>query len=277
MRIDAHQHFWSYDPVTYDWIGPGMEVLARDFLPAHLLPELESQAMEGAICVQARHDEDETRWLLELAGATPQLLGVVGWTDLCAENIDERLGQLMQNPLLLGLRHVLQDESDDRFMLRPDFLKGIACLAKHGRVYDLLLHPRHLAPAVELVDLAPDQAFVLDHLGKPRIKDGVLEPWGKDLEQLAQRPNVACKLSGLVTEADWANWTAADLVPYLDRALEAFGHERLLFGSDWPVCTLAGTYQQIHQVLSDWASALTPGEQAALFGTNAERIYLNPC
>jgi L-fuconolactonase len=279
MRIDAHQHFWSYDPVAYDWIGPGMEVLARDYLPEQLVPELETCAIDGAISVQARQDEAETDWLLELAKSPPQLLGVIGWTDLCAPNIEERLSDLAKNPLLVGLRHVLQDEPDDRFMLLPEFQAGIACLAQHDLVYDLLLYPRHLAPALELVDLAPQQSFVLDHLGKPCITLGTLEPWSRDLKQLAQRPNVTCKLSGLVTEADWATWTLSDLTPYLDQALAAFGPERLMFGSDWPVCTLAGTYQQVQDAVNTWAEALSPSEQAAIFGGTAERIYLTqaPC
>jgi len=275
MRIDAHQHFWSYDPVAYDWIGPGMEVLARDYLPEQLVPELKTCAIDGAISVQARQDETETSWLLELARSSPQLMGVVGWTDLCAPDIEERLSDLARNPLLVGLRHVLQDEPDDRFMLLPEFRAGIACLAQHNLVYDLLLYPRHLAPAIELVDLAPHQSFVLDHLGKPCIKVGTVEPWFNDLEQLARRPNVTCKLSGLVTEADWATWNLSDLTPYLDKALAAFGPERLMFGSDWPVCTLAGTYQKVWDAVNTWTETLSPSEQAAILGGTAERVYLS--
>ena len=274
MRIDAHQHFWSYSPEQYGWIGEGMEVLARDFGPEHLAPELEAATLDGAITVQARQDLEETRWMLSMAREHPFLRGVVGWVDLCSEEVTVQLDELGADPHLVGIRHVLQDEPDDGFMLRPDFQRGIGAMAGRGLVYDLLVFPRHLPNAVQLVDAFPEQPFVLDHLAKPPIAKGELEPWRADLRRLAEREHVCCKVSGMVTEADWARWRPDDLVPYMDAALEAFGPDRLMFGSDWPVCTLAAPYQAVHAVVADWGARLSEDERASLFGECAARVYL---
>lgn len=277
MRIDAHQHFWNYDPERYSWIGEGMETLARDFGPAHLAEELGAAGLDGAITVQARQDLDETRWMLGMANEHPFLRGVVGWVDLCSDGVTAQLDELGADPHLVGIRHVLQDEPDDGFMLRPEFQRGLAAMAGRGLVYDLLVFPRHLPNAIQLVDAFPEQPFVLDHLAKPPIASGELEPWRADLRRLAEREHVACKVSGMVTEADWTRWRPEDLVPYMDAALEAFGPARLMFGSDWPVCTLAAPYQAVHAVAAEWAAKLSPDEQASLFGECAARTYLKHC
>jgi len=273
MRVDAHQHFWTYDAERYPWIGAGMERLRADFLPRDLERLLAASGLEASVAVQARQDLDETRWLLELAREHAFVAGVVGWVDLCSPAVEDELARLAGEPKLRGVRHVVQDEPDDAFLLRPDFQAGIARLARFGLVYDLLIHPRHLVVAAQLVDRFPDQPFVLDHLAKPFIARGELEPWGRHLRALARRPNVHAKLSGLVTEARWTGWSAADFAPYLDLALEAFGPRRLMFGSDWPVCTLAAEYAEVRAIVDDWAAELAPSEHAALFGDNAARFY----
>lgn len=272
MRIDAHQHFWTYDAARYPWIGAELKDLARDFGPTDLAPLLREEEIVGSIAVQARQDLDEIVELLAHAKEHDEVLGVVGWVDLSS---DEAAGQLdrFDCEQLLGLRHVLQDEPDDEYMLGAAFQRGLSLLAARGLVYDLLIFPRHLPVALKLVDAHPDQVFVLDHLAKPFIKSGELEPWRTQLAELARRPQVSIKLSGMVTEADWANWTAADLVPYLDAALEAFGPERVLFGSDWPVCTLAASYGEVCATLQSWAEAQGSEFQAGLWGENAARIY----
>ena len=273
MRIDAHQHFWNYSPELYGWIGEGLEVLAADHLPEHLLPHLQTASVSGTIAVQARQDLDETRWLLSLAREHESVLGVVGWVDLASDTLAEELDELAPDPYLVGVRHVLQDEPNDAHMLRPEFKRGIGQLAARGLTYDLLVFPKHLENATRLVAEFPEQPFVLDHLAKPLIAKGEREPWTQHLRTLAANENASCKLSGMVTEADWNAWTPSDLRPYLDAALEAFGPRRILFGSDWPVCKLAASYEQVLEIVKDWAGALSAEEQAALFGGNAARIY----
>lgn len=273
MRIDTHQHFWNYNEREYGWMGPGMESLRRDYLPADLAPLLESSGIDGTIAVQARQTVEETCGLLELADRYAFIDGVVGWADLRNPHVDEDLEKLAQHPRLRGIRHVVQDEPDDQFMLREDFVRGIGRLARFGLTYDLLLYPRHLPAACELVKRFPEQLFVLDHISKPLIKDHRLEPWATDLRRLASFPNVTCKISGMVTEADWKNWQAGDFTPYLDIVLECFGPRRLMVGSDWPVCTLAASYAEVMQIAADYIGSLSPDEQAAIWGENARRIY----
>lgn len=273
MRVDAHQHFWPYDPERYGWISDEMRVLKRDFLPADLAPLLAAAGVDASVAVQARQDLDETRWLLDLAEANDFLAGVVGWVDLRADDVDAQLDELAARPLLRGVRHVVQDEPDDEFLLREDFLAGVAKLARRGLTYDVLVYPRHLPVAARFVDRFPAQPFVLDHLAKPFIAKGELEPWASDLRELARREHVCAKVSGLVTEARWREWAPADFRPYLDVVLEAFGAERLMFGSDWPVCLLASEYGPMKAIVDDYAAALSADEQAALFGGNAARFY----
>lgn len=273
MRIDSHQHFWVFDPAEYPWITDQLGKIRRDYLPADLAPLLRETGFDGCVAVQARTTLEETRWLLQLADENEFIKGVVGWVDLTAADVDEQLGRFDGQFKLKGIRHVLQDEPDDAYMLRPDFRRGIRTLKDRGLVYDLLLFPRHLPYAIELVQEFDDQPFVLDHLAKPHIKEGLLSPWQEEIRRLAAFENVSCKLSGMVTEADWYNWRPADFTPYLDVVLEAFGPKRLLIGSDWPVCTLAGEYRPVMKIVLDYISQLTSAEQEAILGGNAQRIY----
>ena len=272
LRIDAHQHFWRYSPTAHAWMD-GLTAIQQDFLPTDLEPRLAALGFDGCVAVQASQTLEETRWLLELADAHPCIRGVVGWVDLRSPEVGAQLARFAAHPRLKGVRHVVQDEPDDRFLMGADFRRGISALEAHGLVYDLLLHPRHLPIAEEFVGGFPRQAFILDHLAKPGIKAGTREPWATDLRRLAAHGNVACKLSGLVTEADWAAWRPADLHPYLDIALDAFGPQRLLIGSDWPVCQLAGAYAQTMSAVPDWAADLRPSEREAILGGNALRLY----
>jgi L-fuconolactonase len=273
MRIDAHQHFWRYDARRDTWIGDHMSVLKRDFLPADLAPELAANGIEASIAVQADQSEAETLFLLELANADPTIAGVVGWVDLRSANVEERLHFFSRFEKLCGFRHVVQSEPDDDFLLQPDFVRGLRALAQFHFTYDLLIYPRQLPAAIRLVEQLPDQHFVLDHIAKPPIGRGVLSPWRENIHELAAAQNVDCKLSGLVTEADWRQWSASDFRPYLDVVFEAFGPRRLMFGSDWPVCLLAASYSQVTALVSDYVREVAPNEVTAVFGANALRCY----
>ena len=250
-----------------------MEALKKDRLPIHLAPLLDSAAVDGTVAVQARQTLEETQWLLDLADAHPFIRGVVGWVDLRRPDLPAQLERFLSHPKFRGVRHVLQDEPDVAFMLRDDFLSGIAALAQVDLAYDILIYPEHLPAARQLAARFPDQPFVLDHIAKPLIKDGVLSPWDRDIRLLAECPNVFCKLSGLITEADWKNWKPADIYPYLNIVMEAFGPERLMFGSDWPVCTVAGTYSQVVELVRSYCSQLSAREQADLYEGTARRFY----
>ncbi len=273
MKIDAHQHFWYYDEHEYPWIGIGMGALRRDYLPAELELLMQSAGCGGSIAVQARQVPKETAWLLELADAHASIKGVVGWVDLCSADLRSQLKQYSRHQALRGVRHVIHDEPDDLFMLRKDFLTGICLLAEFGLVYDLLLFPRHLSVARQLVERFPNQPFVLNHIGKPPIREGLLEPWSTGIRRLAAFPNVFCKISGMVTEADWRAWKATDFTPYLDVVCEAFGMRRLMIGSDWPVCTLAAPYGRVMMAATDYLGRFTAEEQQMVLGGNAQRIY----
>ncbi len=273
MKLDAHQHFWRYNQRDYGWIGDDMAALRCDFLPTDLAREQIPLEFDGSIAVQARQSVAETEWLLQLAGENKRLLGVVGWLDLCSPELPAQLERLAPHPKLCGVRHVVQDEPDDRFMLREDFLRGIAQLQQRNLVYDILIFSRHLPIASELVSRFPEQTFVLDHLAKPSVRQGELEPWRTDLRVLASHPNVCCKVSGLMTEADWNNWRAADFRPYLDLAFEAFGIERIMIGSDWPVCTLAASYAETMGLVIEYLRSLSLSEQDLVLGKNAQTWY----
>lgn len=273
MRIDAHQHFWRYNPDEYEWIDQSMARLRRDFLPSDLQPELERAGFDGCIAVQARQTIEETRWLLELAKASNFIFGVIGWVDLQSNDVRSQLKQLNQNPKLLGVRHVLQGEADDRFMLRADFLRGIEALEEFGLTYDILIYARHLPVAAEFVRRFPRQRFVLDHLAKPYIRKQEIEPWRSDLQRLAEFPNVYCKLSGIVTEADWQAWTAEQIAPYISVAFECFGAERLMIGSDWPVCTVAGTYSRTMNLVIESLAGRSDAEREAILGGTAANCW----
>jgi L-fuconolactonase len=271
--IDSHQHFWSYSPEQYSWIDSSMEVLRRDFLPEQLKPEIDRSGIGGVVAVQARESLQETRWLLDLAAANPFIRAVVGWAPLTAPDVAETIGPLLALGPLRGLRHVLQDEPDERYMLREDFNRGVSALRDFELAYDILIHERHLPYTIEFVDRHPYQVFILDHIAKPRIREGVLSPWREQIRALALRPNVYCKLSGLVTEANWAAWTEQQLAPYFDTVLDAFGPGRLMFGSDWPVCLLATSYQAWYELVSKRIASLAAGERDAILGGTAAKAY----
>lgn len=271
-RVDSHQHFWRYEPVRDAWITAEMRAIQRDFLPSDLQPVLSANGVDGCIAVQADQSEVETRFLLDLARQHSFIKGVVGWVDLRSTALDAMLATYAADPHLVGIRHVAQAEADD-FLARADIIASIGRLDTVGLAYDILVFERQLPAALTLTARLPDQRFVLDHLGKPRVREGELEPWASRIRELARRPNVCCKLSGLVTEADWANWRQADLRPYLDVAFEAFGPDRLMFGSDWPVCLLAGSYERVLGAIVDYIATLSVAERDAVLGGTAVRFY----
>jgi L-fuconolactonase len=272
MRIDSHQHFWNYNQEEYPWIKPEWPI-RRSFLPEALAAELKSCQIDGCVAVQARQTLEESRWLLELAERSPIIKGVVGWVDLRAPDVAEQLGRLAANPKFVGVRHVLQDEPNDNYMLDLQFQKGISQLRQFNLKYDLLIFPRQLPAAIRLASAFPEQPFVVDHIAKPPIKEGTLEPWRGHLQELAILPNVWCKVSGMITEADWAWWNAAQFKPYLDVVFQGFGPNRVMFGSDWPVALLAGTYQQVYELAREYVSALGAGVESRFFGDNAVKFY----
>ena len=272
QRVDAHQHFWQYTEADFGWISDEMVTIRRDFSPADLKPLLDAAGVNATVAVQARQSLEETDWLLALADANPWIAGVVGWVPLVSEDIASVLDNYTGSPKLKGVRHVLQAEPDEYFF-REDFHRGLAQLASRNLVYDVLVVERQLPAAIALVDRHPNLRFVLDHIAKPRIADGILEPWATQMREIARRPNITCKLSGVVTEANLTNWTEADLAPYLDTALEAFGPARLMFGSDWPVCTVAASYDRWLGVVRSFLSPLSADEQAMLLGGTACAAY----
>jgi L-fuconolactonase len=273
MRLDSHQHFWHYSPAEYAWISDRMTALKRDFLPGDLRPLLASVQFDGCVAVQARQSLEETRWLLELAGKHEFIRGVVGWVDLRSNDLTSQLDRFAKNPKLTGVRHVVHDEPDDEFMLRPEFRRGISRLREFNLTYDLLLFPKHLPVAAELVKEFPEQPFVLDHIAKPKIAEEVLSPWREDLHALARFPNVFCKLSGMVTEAKWKQWKPEDFHSCLDIVFEAFGPERLMIGSDWPVCTVSADYASTMRIVIDYAEQFSAEVRAGILGGNCARFY----
>ncbi len=244
-KIDVHQHFWKYDPVQYDWISGSMEVLKRDYLPHDLKKDRSGTGYNSSIAIQGRQTREETDWLLKLADENSDILGVVGWLDLCSTDISDTLGRYADKSMLKGLRHVLHDEDDDDFMLRPDFLNGISCLSSAGLLYEILILPKHLKNAIRLLEMFPEQQFVLDHIAKPQIKDGIIDEWAELINKVASFENISCKVSGLVTEANLRSWKPGDFYPYLDVIWNSFGSDRIMIGSDWPVCNLAATFPQV--------------------------------
>jgi L-fuconolactonase len=272
MRIDAHQHFWIYNQREYDWIDDSMSSIRRDFLPADLRTELERAGFAGSVLVQVRQTLDETRWLLELAENNPFILGVVGWVDLRSPHVHADLQSFAGNSKLVGIRHIVQAEPDD-FLLDADFLRGISVLEEFNLAYDLLIYTKHLPLAAEFVKRFPRQRFVLDHLAKPPIRSGAIDPWARGMRELALFPNVYAKVSGLVTEADWQGWKPEHVRPYLDVAFESFGAKRLMIGSDWPVCTVAASYARVVNLVKDYTSSYTAEDRKAVFGGNAVNFW----
>ena len=272
-RIDAHHHLWRYSKEAYGWIGPGMEAIARDFLAPDLESELRNGGISGSIVVQAQQSVAETEWLLGVAEQSQIFRGVVGWAPIADGELGATLEKWRDQKKLKALRHVIQGEPDDEFILREDFNVGIKQLAGTGLVYEILIYEKHLPASIHFVDRHPNQVFVLDHVAKPRIKEAVIEPWRKNILDLAKRANVYCKLSGMVTEADWTKWSLADLRPYFETVLEAFGPSRLMFGSDWPVCLLATSYQKWIETVEDFIGKSSATERSQIFGGVAAQVY----
>jgi L-fuconolactonase len=271
--IDSHHHFWMYSKKDYGWISDQMSALQRDFLPVHLAETLKESGVNGAVSVQARQTLEETRFLLKHANENEFLRGVVGWVPLIDAGVAKNLEEFAGQAKLKGVRHVLQDEKDDNYILREDFNKGIAQLKAFKQRYDILIFERHLPQTIKFVDRHPDQPFILDHIAKPKIKAHELEPWKQNIIELAKRPNVTCKLSGMVTEADHEKWTAEDLTPYIDTVLAAFGPKRLMYGSDWPVCLLASPYKRWFDTVTAAVSKLSETERARIMGGTAIEAY----
>lgn len=272
MRIDAHQHFWKYHPDVQTFIDETMGAIARDFLPEHLKVELDQAGIDGCVAVQAPQTLEETRWLLELSDENPFIRAVVGWVDLRAPDLDALLDELTEHPRLRGIRHIVQAEPDD-FLEDAVFRRGVARLPHHGLAYDMLVYERQLPAARTFMATLPDVTFVLDHVGKPNLREPDLDGFLAKLRPVADLPNVACKLSGLVTEAPWDAWTPELLRPFIEGTVELFGTDRLLFGSDWPVCLLAGSYTEVHGVVDAFFRDFSETERANLFGQNAIRAY----
>ena len=271
--IDSHQHFWKFDPVRDSWITEDMTVIRRDFFPDDLKPLLDRNKIDGCVAVQADQSEEENTFLLSLAEKYDFIKGVVGWIDFQAEDVEEKLIQYARHDKLKGFRHVLQGEKQRDFMLRPAFKNGIAKLKNFDFSYDILIFPDQLKYAIDFVRTFPDQRFVVDHLAKPYIKENKIDQWKIDIETLAREENVFCKISGMVTEADWKNWKNDDFNPYLDVVVESFGMNRIMYGSDWPVCLVAASYDQMFNIVKEYFSTFSNDEQQLFFGTNANKFY----
>lgn len=276
MKIDTHQHFWKYNDREYVWMSATMDRLRRDHLPAHLAPLMAGAGIGGTVAVQARQTLEESQWLLRLAEEHTFIRAVVGWVDLCSEDVSGELERLTQHPKFRGVRHVVHDEPNDEFMLQQSFLEGISKLEGFGLTYDLLLFPRHLSVACNVVNRFPNQSFVLDHIAKPLVRAKEIDGWANDLKRLAAFPNVSCKISGLVTEAQWDGWTREDFEPYIDVVLNAFGTHRIMVGSDWPVCTLAADYKSVIELEASYISRLSKDEQRAIWEENPVKFYSIP-
>jgi len=273
MVIDSHQHFWKYNKHDFGWIGASMQSIKQDFLPEDLDVIIKEAGIQGVISVQARQSIEETRWLQQLAKKHAYIKGIVGWLPITDPALDDLIGEFMPSGKMKGLRHVIQDEFDPNYILGDDFNRGIGILERHGLVYDILIFEKHLLQTISFVDRHPNQVFVLDHIAKPKIRDRVISPWKEHIYALAQRENVFCKISGLVTEADFFYWTEDQFIPYLDIVLDAFGPGRLMFGSDWPVCTVATSYQHWFHLLQKVFNRLSETEKKAIFGNTATTVY----
>lgn len=274
LFIDAHQHFWQYDPTKHVWMSEEMSVLKTDFLPVDLAPHLKNCSLDGCVAVQANQAEEDNAFLISLADKHDFIKGIVGWVDLQSETVETRLAHYQQFASMKGFRHVIHDEADLDFMLRPRFLNGLSLLKRYGYTYDILIFPKHLPNTLELVAAFPNQPFVIDHIAKPAIKNGEnTEGWRKGLEAVAKYENVSCKISGMVTEADWHHWKQADFISYLDTVVELFGIDRIMYGSDWPVCTLAANYEKQFDIVKYYFSNFSKQEQEKFFGGNASKFY----
>jgi L-fuconolactonase len=273
MRLDSHQHFWSYDEGEYDWIDERMTRIRRDFAPSDIEPILRRNGFDGSVLVQVRQSLEETEYLLGLADRHPFIRGVVGYVDLRSPDVRGDLERFSAHPRFRGVRHIVQAESDDRFLLRGEFQRGVALLSDYHLTYDILVYHGQLPAVVDFVARFPEHRLVLDHIGKPAIAKGEIEPWAASIRKLGKMENLHCKVSGMVTEADWRGWKKSDFTPYLEIVLEAFGARRLLFGSDWPVALLAASYEEVVGIVEDFLSPLATAEKDAVFGGNAARFY----
>lgn len=273
--IDAHQHFWQLNgPFDTSWLDdPELQPIRRNFLPEDLAARIREVGVDRTVFVQTQHNVAENRWVLDFAEQHDFIAGVVGWVDLASDECESQLLEFKDHPKFVGIRHVTQDESDNDFILREDVLRGLQVLEKHGVPFDLLFYVKHLKHAVPLAKKLPNLPMVIDHLSKPRIKEGITDGWREDLQAAAHYPNVYCKLSGMITEADWKHWKPSDLRPYVETALEAFGPARCMFGSDWPVCELAGSYKQVYDALREVVGQLGTSELDQIFGGTATQFY----
>lgn len=273
QRMDSHQHFWIYNPVRDTWIDDTMEEIKKDFLPKDVKPLLHENHIDGCIAVQADQSENETNYLLGLSQEYDFIKGVVGWIDLRGKNIEERLEHFSQYRALKGFRHIVQTEPQDDYLLRPDFCRGIALLKRYNFTYDILIYPKHLRYALEFIKKFPNQKFVIDHIAKPFIKKQLIDEWKAELFRFSPYKNVYCKMAGLVTEADWDNWEYSDFKPYIDIVLDVFGPERIMFGSDWPVCLTAASYKQVCQIVDNNISTLSKDEKDQIWGRTCKDFY----
>jgi len=272
-RIDSHQHFWKFDPVRDSWINDEMKIIQRDFLPEDLQPILDQNGFDGCVAVQSDQSEAENHFHFQNAEKSDFIKGIVGWVDLQSKTVEERLEYYSQYKKIKGFRHVLQGESQRDLMLQPAFMNGILLLRKYNFTYDILIFKDQLQYLPKMVSSFPDQRFVIDHIAKPDIKNGEIDQWKKDIQKIARFENVHCKISGMVTEADWKNWKKEDFKPYLDAVVEAFGTDRIMFGSDWPVCLVAASYKEMLDIVEDYFSSFSEEEQEKFFGWNAIRFY----
>ncbi|GAB2979430.1 amidohydrolase family protein [Mucilaginibacter puniceus] len=273
LKIDSHQHFWKFDPIRDSWIDESMSVIQRDFFPEDLEPILKANGIDGCVIVQSDQSEDENHFQIANADKHDFIKGVVGWVDLSASDIEERLNYFSQFKKLKGFRHVLQGEPQRDFMLRPEFLNGISLLDQYNFTYDILVFPDQLKFVKQFVAKFPNHRFVIDHIAKPYIKDNIIEGWREDMEAIAQHKNVFCKISGMVTEAQWNSWKKADFDPYMDVVVNTFGADRVMFGSDWPVCLVAAKYNEVLDIVKDYFSGYSDVEQDKVFGGNAIEFY----
>lgn len=273
MRIDSHQHYWNPDLIKYGWMPPAPHPLRKNFLPGDLEPTLRENNFDGSVVVQAAQVPEEATWLLNLASQHKSILGVVAWVDLQDANVGKVLDQLQKNPKFVGVRHLIHDEPDVQWMLQPNVIRGLKELQSRKVPYDLLLKPPHLPYVPRLLDEVPDLPMVIDHIAKPYIKEGIFDGWAKDMERIAKHPGLHCKLSGMITEADHKNWKAEQLTPYVQHSLKIFGFDRLMFGSDWPVCTLAGTWKQVLAAFTQALGAQNADDRAKILGPVAAKFY----
>lgn len=273
MKIDAHQHFWQYHPEKHSWIRDDMQRIRRDFLPADLQPLLARAGIDACVAVQADQSEEETHFLLKLAAENEFIKGVVGWVDLRSPTLISRLEYYAQQAKLCGFRHIVQGEADTNFLLRENFRAGIRQLERFGFSYDILVYPHQLGAVLEFVRHFPNQRLIIDHIAKPYIKDGYFDGWANQMKAIAQYENVYCKISGMVTEADWTNWQYDDFVPYLDLVFLAFGTNRIVYGSDWPVCLLASEYAEMKGIIDQYIGGLSANEKKQIMGENAIQFY----